>query len=56
MKKPNQRGTNVASEGTVAFELSMDYRYGESADADAGLVDADPHDGLRVQNALCNIL
>ena len=55
MQKPNQRGSNVTSEGTVAYELSMDSRYGESTDVTSEQ-QSDPHDGPRVQNALCNIL
>ena len=56
MQKPSQRGTNVGSEGTVAYELSMDYRYGQFTEDLETSEQPDTHDGPRVQNALCNIL
>ena len=60
MKKPHQIGTNVASEGSAAYELSMDYRFGEATEDIVKLEQPDTmesNDGLmRVQNAFCNIL
>ena len=54
LKKPHQRGTNVASKGTVAYEMAMDFNFGESTTdlVNVELPDTyNKHDGLiRIQN------
>ena len=55
-KKSNKSGTNVASVGTVSYELSMNNRYVQSTKAPLPSVLSETHDGPRVQKAFCNIL
>ena len=55
-KKSNKKGTNVASKGTVAYEMSMNNHFVQPTTAPVPSVLSETHDGLRMQKAFCNIL
>ena len=55
-KKSSKKGTNVASKGTVAYEMSTNNHFVQPTTAPVPSVLSETHDGLRMQKAFCNIL